>query len=73
MPHHDVYTVLHDLGEAVGFHLEYLTLVKEAFNFPMAFISRVSSHTLDYLMILLDFSGLIPSMTNYELYALPIM
>ena len=73
MPHHGVYTVLHNLGEAVGFHLEYLPLVEEAFNFPVAFISRVSTHTLDHLVILLDLGSLIPSMTNYELDAFPIM
>ena len=73
MPHHGVYTVLHDLGEAVGFHLEYLPLAEEALNFPVALVSCVSSHTLDHLMILLDFSSLIPSMANYELDALPIM
>ena len=53
--------------------MEYLALAEEALNFPMTLISRVASHTLDHLVILLDFSRLIPSMANYELDALPIM
>ena len=53
--------------------MEYLPLAEEAFNFPVAFISRVSTHTLDHLVILLDLGSLIPSMTNYELDAFPIM
>ena len=73
MPQHGVYTFLHDLGEAIGFHLEYLALAEEAVNFPVALISHVASHTLDHLMILLNFCRLIPSMTNDELDALPIM
>ena len=74
MPHHHgVYTFLHDLGEAIGFHLKYLPLAEEAVNFPVALISHVPSHTLDHLVILLDFSRLIPSMSNYDLDALPIM
>jgi len=73
LPHHGVYTVLHDLGEAVGLHLEYLPLAEEALNFPITLISCIASHTLDHLVILLDLGRLIPSMTNYELDALPIM
>ena len=53
--------------------MEYLPLAEEALNFSMALISSVASHTLDHLVILLDFSRLIPSMTNYELDAFPIM
>jgi hypothetical protein len=73
LPQHGVYTFLHDLGEAIGFHLEYLALGEEAVNFPMALISHVTSHTLYHLVILLNFCRLIPSMTNDELDALTIM
>ena len=73
MPQHCVYTFLHDLGEAIGFHLKYLALAEEAVDFAMALISHVASHTLDHLVILLNFCRLISSMTNDELDALPIM
>ena len=73
LPQHGIYTLLHDLREAIGFHLEYLPLAEEAVNFPVALISHVASHTLDHLVILLDFCRLIPPMTDDELDTLPIM
>jgi hypothetical protein len=73
LPQHGVDTFLHDLGEAISFHLEYLPLGEEAVNFPLALILHVASHTLDHLVVQLNLSRLIPSMTNNELDALPIM